>query len=506
MQGTSANYRPYVDEIRTDALIEFSLIDVDASKVASSSASAPAMSFTQVRQTHDDITQNSMKLATLDRNLWKLDGSFSLPNHIDNLETGYFSSILSDDKRNIDLTITFNFDEYQSSNGFTLIFDTKAEEVASDFTVETSTGGSYTITGNKRVQCVVPLQSKNYNWVSIHFTKTAKPYRRVRLTEFVFGQQQQFFGDRIKDLRVTYEAGLYMEKMPANKIQFTIDNSDRSYNILNPTGIFAYLQEGQGINASIYINGESVSMGRFYFDSASANDDALTATVTGYDLLWRLDKSECNIGTTGTWTVQQAVEAIVADSGVELTINIPTELGARVVGKNIPKDTSHREALRMVAQAGMLTLYFNRIGELKAKVYDWNNPVDALSPRNMRGWGEAKANAMVNNVVVRVRNEYAGTEQEYIANDRIPGEPLQTLTVDIPLATSQAVADWVLACVKHRNIYNSPAQSNPARDIGDCISISNVYGYSDNTVIVKQDTVYDGSLLDTVVAYGGGQT
>lgn len=508
MQGTSANYAPYVDEIKTDALVEFELIDVDAAQTATPAANIPAASFTKLAQTHNRITQNSMKLATLEPNLWKLDGSYSLPNKTDNLETGYFSNTLSDENGSYNLLLTLTFPVLEDSDGFTVIFDTKAEEVADTFTLKTYNGsaetGSITITGNRETLVYIPLQSVAYNKVTINFTKTAKPYRRVRITEIVFGRIQQFRAKKIKEMRVMFETGLYMEKMPSNMLTFTIDNTDRGYNVLNPTGIYKFLQEGQGLNAALYINGESVNMGRFYFETATANDDALTATVTAYDLLYRLDKTTYDNGTTGTWTVAQAVAAVIADSGVEIVININSTLGARVIKKCIPEGTTHREALRMIAQAGKMVLYFNRIGELRAKEYIWDTPVDELTPRNMRGWPEAKDTGLVNNVIVEGKDNFANVTYTYTANNRRSGQPLQTLKIQNPLANGNDVAEWILNCRQHRNVYNTPAQANPARDIGDCIAIANVYGYSDNTVITKQETIYDGSMLDTVVAYGGG--
>lgn len=509
MQGTSANYAPYVDEIRTGAMIEFELIDVDAAQSATASCNTAAASFASLPQTHNRITQNSMKLATLEPNLWSLDGSYSLPNHVDNLETGYFSSTLSDADGNCNVIVTYTFPQLQDSDGFTVIFDTKATaEVADTFTIATYNGntllGSTTVTGNREAYCYVPAQSEGYNKVILTFTKTAKPYRRIRLVEFVFGHLQQFKADKILNMRVKYEAGLYMDSMPANMLTFTIDNSDRAYNVMNPTGIYKYLQEGQGINAALYVNGENVNMGRFYFEKATANDDGLTATVEAYDLLYRLNKTDCNIGASGTWTFAQAVAAIIADSGVDIVVNIDSTLGARVIRKCIPQNTTHREALRMAAQAARVILYFNRIGELKAREYSWSNPVDALTARNVRGWGSGTDTGLVNNVIVEAKDNYTGTVTTYTANDRRSGEPLQTIKLQVPLANGQEVANWILQNSKHRYVYETPAQSNPARDIGDCVNLTNVYGESSNVVVTMQDTTFDGALVDTIRAYGGG--
>lgn len=513
MQATSSVWNPYADEITPNAAVQFELIDVDAAEVASAAANVAGLSFTDITQTHDEITQNSLKLATLAPDQWKLDGTWILPRkEKTNGETGWWSSAQSNAAGNFTVNpiLTYTFNTPQSSDGFTIVFDTKAEEVAADFTVSTYDASGTLIagaavSGNTDVIRIVECPSLNYSKITVTFTRTAKPYRRVRVTEVVFGYLQQFTKDKIVNMKITWESALYMQNLATSKLSVTIDNSDKAYNVLNPEGIYKFLQQGQGINTMLALNGESINMGRYYFESATANDDALTATITAYDLLYRLDQGKCNIGATGTWTVAEAVAAVIADSGEEIKTDIPAAIGARVIRKCIPPDTTHREALRLIAQAAMMHIYIDRLDRLTAKDIDFGQSVDELTADTMTTWGNAKDTGLINKVTVEVADEYAGGDPIiYTATNQQAGEPLQLLEISNPLANSQEVAKWILKLVGNRNQYTITSQGNPARDLADCVSIESVYGTHDKAAVIKQEINLSGSLLDSITAYGGG--
>lgn len=508
MQPVSANYSPYADIIHADASVEFSLIATNASKVASATGSA-ATPYTSIAQTHNEIIRNSLKLASFETNLWALDGTFQLPRRNGgNGETGWFSEAMSDANGNIDVSLTYNFSVPQNSAGFTLVFDTRSGECASDFTVTTYNGSSVVssiaITGNEESKVFFDLQSYGYNKLIVRFTKTSKPYRRIRLTEFIFGQTVKFDGSKIKELRIVRETSQYGEKLPSSMLRITIDNSDNSYNVLNPFGVYRFLQEGQGLTASLFINDEPVEMGKFYFESANANDDALTATIVAYDLFWRLDKSVYNKGTTGTWTALQAIQDIISDAGLSITLDINATAGARTVQKCIPQNTTHREALRMVAQAARMTLWFNRDGVLVGtdRYTTWERTNNAsLNLNRMIGFGNGSDKGRINSVTVRQRDEYQNITTDTSASDIVSGEPNQPLLVQNPLVVSnQNVAWYVLNENAYRIRYALPVQGNPALDLLDTIDISNAYGETDHCKLMKLETIYDGSIVDNIIA------
>lgn len=512
MQSTSTAWQPYADTITPDANIQFELIDVDAAEVATAAASADGVAFTDIAQTHDEITQNSLKIATLEQNIWCLDGSWQLPKQSgENGETGWWSEVVSgvNGTFNDNPLLTFTFSEPQSSDGFTIVFDTKAHEVAAAFTIKTYNAdntliNTASVSGNSETIVIVDCPSLNYSKMTVNFTKTAKPYRRVRVTEVVFGYLQQFSKNKIVSFKLAWETALYMQNLPSGKLSVTIDNSDKAYNVLNPQGIYKFLQAGQGINTMLALNGETMNMGRYFFTGATANDDALTATITGYDLFYRLDQSTCTIGATGSWSVAEAVAAVIADSGEDITTDIPSEIGARNIRKCIPSDTSHREALRLIAQAGMTHIFIDRLNRLAMRDIAFAESVDSLNADNMTTWGNAKDTGLINKVTIEAADEYAGSDPLiYTATNQQPGEPVQVLEIENPLVNSQAVAEWILAMVGKRNQYTITSMSNPARDITDCISIESVYGTHDLALMTKREINFSGSMLDNITAYGG---
>lgn len=518
MQSTSTAWQPYADTITPDANIQFELIDVDAAEVTSAAASVGGVAFTDIAQTHDEITQNSLKIATLEQNIWCLDGTWQLPKQSgENGETGWWSEEVSGAQgafsgwlgnSNAPL-LTFTFSEPQSSDGFTIVFDTKAHEVAADFTIKTYSAddkliNTASVSGNSETIVIVDCPSLNYSKMTVNFTKTAKPYRRVRVTEVVFGYLQQFSKDKIVSFKLAWETALYMQNLPSGKLSVTIDNSDKAYNVLNPQGIYKFLQAGQGINTMLALNGETMNMGKYFFTSATANDDALTATITGYDLFYRLDQSTCMIGASGTWNVAEAVAAVIADSGEDIATDIPSEIGARIIRKCIPSDTSHREALRLIAQAGRTHIFIDRLNRLAMRDIAFAESVDILNADNMTTWGNAKDTGLINKVIIEAADEYAGSDSViYTATNQQPGEPVQVLEINNPLVSSQAVAGWILSLVGKRNQYTITSMSNPARDITDCISIESVYGTHDLALMTKREINFSGSMLDNITAYGG---
>lgn len=511
MENVSGAWAPYAAKIKPEALIEFELIDVDAAKLAGAAVSVETAGFASLAQSYDEITQMSSKIATLEPDYWALDSTFILPKKDGpNGETGWWSKALSGADGGFDVApvLTFTFSEPQYSDGFTIVFDNKSGEVGSDFSIETYSGttllASAAVSGNGQEVRVVDCPSAGYDRLVITVTKTSKPYRRLRICEVVFGYLQQFDADKIVSLKLTKETSLYMQSLAAGKLAVTIDNSDKAYNVLNPEGIYKFLQQGQGINSRLVLNGESVNTGRFYFDNATANDDALTATINAYDLIYRLDQAECNIGASGTWTVSEAVAAVIADSGIDLAVDIPAEIGARAVRKCIPQGTTHREALRLIAQAGMCHIFIDRLDRLAARDLDFGQSVDELAGSNMTTWGDAKDTGLINVVEIEAADEYSEAEAlKFTATNRKAGEPLKVLSLNNPLINAQAVAEWILGLLGHRNQYNAVSMGNPARDLGDCVSIANVYGGQDPAVVIKQETTFNGSLLDKVTAYGG---
>jgi hypothetical protein len=509
MQSTSVTYAPYADSRQCDIRVSFRLIDNDAYSDATATATQYNTDVSQLTQTHDLVEGMGAKYATLETHGWPLDGTCDImPDSVSGIQTGFWSVPSgADGTFETDPTLTFVFTSDHSSVGFTVIFDDKANRFPKTMTVTAYDSSdaeldSDTVTVTSARQ-VVDLPVENYRKIVISFSETREPYQRVRVSEVVFGVVQYFDNDNTSGATLLYGVSPAAENLPSNELTITFDNTDAKYNMVSPSSVFAYLQQGQSIAAELGIGLEYINMGKFYFAKAEAQDGSMTARITAYDRLYQLDKSICGIGTTGTWTVADAVAAVITDSGLLITTDIPAATGALTINKCIPTGTTHREALRLIAQAAMCTCYFDRDDVLIFAEVAAGTAVDTLDADNMHDYPQIEITDRINTVELTVRDEYAETENIYTAADVEPGETAQVWSVDNPLVyDGNTVAAWLLDMAQMRTKYKITERGNPAREIMDTATIYDAYGGHADAVIIKQDYVFDGGLTCNTEAVG----
>ena len=505
---------PYSPERWSAVRVVFQLVDVDAAEDATPTATSEA-EISKLEQTHNRVFETDKKLATLEHNYFLLDGSHVLPDETDNGEVGWWSGEISDSNGNFSIpqVLEFVFSEPQSSIGFTVIFDDKAEEYASNFKIEVFDASDVllaedNVVDNTSAHYISETPVDSYRRVKITFFKTAMPFRRVRVCEVIFGIVQVFSGKDVTQLKLLQQVSVGMESLPSNELTVTLENLSRRYNMANPQGIYKYLQDGQPLDVKIGV-GESqnsieyVNAGRYYYTSSKAQDSSMTAQIIANDWLYFLE-GKCQVGTTGTWTVDEAVAAVIADSGLPITTNIPSSIGNRVINKCIPQDTTHREALRMIAQASMSACFFNREHELEFVDLALGDVVDELGNSNLYEPAEISVSDPINTVKITVRDEYAQTETVYTATNKKLDETEKVKLINNPLVANQDVAEWLLSVYQKRIYYDLRERGNPAREIADTVRIYDVYGENRNAIITKQEYIYDGALRANSEAWGGG--
>ena len=503
MISVSENYNPYSDARKTTLSVVFKLVDIDAKDHASAAATSEA-EISKIEQTYNEVISMTNKIGTLEHNQVLLDGSWVFPDEDDNGQVGWWSEALSDASGEFTTpqVLEFNFTGDESSVGFTIFFDGKADEYPTDFTVETldSTDtliSSETVTGNTETTYISEASSDGYRKLKLTFNKTSKPYRRVRVCGVIFGIIQTFDETNTKELDILYELSPTMESLPTNEMIITIDNTDRKYNLINPNGLYAYLQDGQSLDVKIGINGEDMSMGKFYFTKSSAEDSSMTASITANDKIYTLDGSICRIGEDGTWTVAEAVAAVISDSGLDITTSIPTDIGSQTINKCIPQDTTHREALRLIAQASMSVCYFDRTDTLVFVELVVDTVSDTFDNDNMITVPTVSVIERINTVEIVSNNEYTDVETIYTDNNKTSSETDKVLSIDNPLVCSSDVATWMLGLYAKRVRYETNDRGNPALELTDTITINDAYDENDDVVITRQEYKFDGGLKAT---------
>lgn len=513
MQAVSANFDPYAAVRRVGAQAVFELIDVDAAEMAAVTGSAGVSGVSSLDQTHDRLLFMSKALATLEPNYWRLDGKFSIFDPANPGERGWWSNLISSTSGSISSPyLQFTFSTTQSSDGFTIIFDDTTGECAADFTIRVYNSSlaimsTKTVTGNRDAVCWVDMPVQNYKRVRVTFTKTGNPRRRVRVCEVVFGRVQVFGSDDIANMQVQRRAAPDMSSFPAAALELTIDNADGRYNINNPSGIYAYLQKGQGLTTYAEVDGELVSLGRYYFDSAESSDNSMTAKITAYDPAFALDSVYYNAGKTGTWTVSAAVADIVAASGLTFSYDLPTGAASRVVGRAIPQNTSCREALRLIAQAARCVCYFDTLDKLVFVEPVLSEAAQSYTADYMRQWPKMSDAGLVNSIKLTVRDEYTDKETVYTAQNIGDGETEKLREISNPLATGQAVADWLLQMAGWRYTAEISERGNPALELLDAATAPDKFGNTLKGLVTDQTFSITAAGMDSttkLTVKGGG--
>ncbi len=401
---------PYILERWANFRVRFELVDVDAAEDADPSATSEA-EISRLEQTHNRILVMDRKLASLEHNYFVLDGSFKLPNKTDNGEVGWWSGELSDANGNFTTPqfLDFVFTSPQSSVGFTVIFDEKANQYASDFKIEVFDAADNLmaediVTGNTLARYVSDMSADGYKRVRIVFTKTPIPYRRVRVSEVVFGVIETFEWGNLSKANLLLELSPKMENFPAGELAVTIKNTERKYNMINPSGVYKFLQEGQGLDVEIGIGPERddleyVNMGRFYFTSSSAEDDSMTAQIVGHNKIYGLSRGTYRKGVEGSAPVGAVIDDIIENSGANINVSISPVVAGRIIGCNVPV-VSHREALRLAVQAARAVCYVDRNDTLVVTDLIEGAATDELNAKRMTSPPKVRVSDYINAVEV----------------------------------------------------------------------------------------------------------
>lgn len=501
MIGTSEAYNPYTDNRRIGLKFIFGVIAPEAAAQAVPTSSEQA-EISQISQSHDDVQKMSLRIGSLEDNLFILDGTYSVsPDEIENIQTGWWSADLSDIEGAFSSNpwIEFEFPKSHRSYGFTLIFDdTIPGDYPSEVTV-TSYDSSGDIIGTITVnpdsfKCVIPLPSIGYRKLKIEFSKTNKPFRRIRLCEVRFGVDYTYDKNSIGSATLNLSADPASESLPTNEFVAKIDNSNKLYNMINPEGLFAFLQDGQFAKCFISIDVEEIDMGRFYFTSAQSEDGGLTADITFNDRILMLDNVIYNSGASGTWTLSDAVASILNVAGFEIETKY-NGMDGTVIRKCIPENTTCREALRLACQAAMCSCYINRDYVLEFFSPVAGEPMDNITRDAQSKDAQISVEERYNVVMLTARDDFAGTTLTYTAKNIGEDESELVYQVDNPLVNDgNAVASWILAWKQRRVKYDLAYRGNPALDIFDTAKIFDIYGVNGNAVITQQRYSYNGGL------------
>jgi hypothetical protein len=273
--------------MKTSPIISFGKNETAISKDASISSTG-AQSFC----TLDDLKTGAEAIypyATYEPDFWLLDGQYKfLPADLADAHAGFMSTDMSDstsDHGSVPL-LQVQFTEVFSTNGLTLRFQEYSGDYPDSIRIrffnaalsviqdDTYTPTSTTFETNQSVT--------DFKRIWIDFNSTNKSYRYARLKGIDFDDIVRFTGADVKEARIIEELDPLSITLRSNTLELKLFSSTGAFNIINPTGLYASLQENYPIEVHERIgDADIIYLGRYYlkeWNSLSENMITLNAT------------------------------------------------------------------------------------------------------------------------------------------------------------------------------------------------------------------------------------
>ena len=331
---------------------------------------------------------NSATMATLERNLWILDGTFFNPNKAQ-IYDGYISSEMSDDNGDFKTNPVINLTLLQeySTEYFSLVFNPAVQTAyPKKVTVSFSNNSGQEILTqtidiskiNTLPNLVVEAKLDNVKSVKIEFIGTQVPHRRIRLSTAMFGKLEMFNQEQIVDCDWNDKCSLVADTLPSRIFSWKMTNYDKKYNIDNPSNELPVLDRSTEvmIRWGYKTDGgliEWTDMKHLRLLSVSTNDDD-TATFEAGSSLDMMDSIFDRDVYNGERTTGEIVRTLLNFVGADASLVIyDGDFENSIVDRPLPEQPV-RELLQLLAFGCGATLQILDNGQIKFADISISNP------------------------------------------------------------------------------------------------------------------------------------
>lgn len=499
--------------------VTFDVSDVTADEDLNSIVTTPEFYLSDKQQLMDKTRELSYKIATWEKDRFKLDGSFTFADEdkTKHIEMGYCSNELCDANGVFTSypTITFNYNNPHSTIGLTITFDALLEEYAKDFSVVAYNSnneivGTVDVVNNEKSQIIPIGQLYQYTKIQIVIKKWSKPFRRARVMEVDFGIIKVYDGSNLIKASMIEELDLISSTLPSAEFKFTVDNVNKEFNMLNPDGFYKYLQQRQQVLAEIGvdINGsfKYIPVGEYFLWDWKSEEGSLTASFTAKTIIEMMESFEYeNLVPKENYNLYQMVEGIF--NYCEITkYNIDSALmGIPTLG--LVEKTNCKEILQLIAIASCSNIFVSKNGYITIKVSPnvLGIEVDNISMDNMYTTPQIELENVIKSVEVNYFTDIDSETIIKVTDDNIQkGDTLKIDSNTLINTSDRAniVANWILTQSKYRAKYTTNWRQNPALEVNDIVTIENSYGQAMKAIITKQDWNFEGYLSGKTEAKG----
>jgi hypothetical protein len=432
------------------------------------------------------------KYATLEHNLWALDGSRTVvPSSGTYATPGYVSQ---DDSLG---GVSMVLDEVRQTTipGLTITWSSEYGEYATDFKVEAKNGDTVvattTVTGNTSNVTEVVLELTNYDSLTITILGWSEPKHRARIDFISFGHVMVFTKNDIFSYTHEQYGDLNSAELPKNSITFTLDNSDGRWNPSNPTGLARYLSERQRVivRYGLDVNGvtEWIKAGTFYLSEWRTPSNGMEASFSARDSFEFLinDKSPALRG-----KISALVNVVALSLPADVVVNIDSALDDYIVTE-LGEDTQ-AELIQMGANATRCIIRHDRDGNVNIEPLNLAQTDYVIASALSYTHPEVTLSKPLREVSVRYGEEADDTHYNLSV-----GNSGERQTVENPFIVSEdqavLVAEWVRDTMKNRKTVTGEFRADPRLDLFDIVAVESKYGVITPVAITNIQYSYTGA-------------
>ena len=308
------------------------------------------------------------KITYLEKNYFRLNGSHVFPVSGNTYNVGWESESLSDENGNISEYIEYVFANPHDSYGVQIRFPDYCP--ADTFKISYYNGS--TIIGTRTVTGNVDTMYRNYDvrlgWNKVRLTfEKINPQQRARIWYIVFGINDTYGEDMLISVSANRTTDLTGDYDDSGEFSFQFFNDGRFD--INSTSEFP-INFQEGLKVIIYVkkrgSNNYVPFGNYYSESTNVADNGKTITISGYDELYQLGDTTFRNGIVhieGRSLYDWAAE-VAEDAGIELKIDNAFK---NIISTGYITEVPHREALRLIAEAGTGILVIDANGNISLK-------------------------------------------------------------------------------------------------------------------------------------------
>lgn len=385
MQTVSQEWKDNQNELLvSESFVELSLklTDPDAYEDATAEHNGSVYFSDEADYVVSEVDKNIDPHATLERNLWVLDGNRKILPSNNYGENGYIGDVICGESRTFSknpiITVDFSQVFTELITGVSIVWSNVFEEYATDFIVTAYNDdvvvAETTVTDNQKVDLTVYVDIVNYNRITVEVLKWSIPYRRARITAIQIGTDLIYTKNDIITYSHSQDVDPISASLPVSKVSFSINNVDDSFNPNNSESLAKYLMERQEIKVKygykLGDNIEWIDSGTFYLSEWDAPQNGLSAEFTARDLLEFMQGSYHKglYNPDGT-TLYDLATDVLQDANLPLNNEgevkwvVDERLKEITTVAPLPLDT-HANCLQMIANAGGCVIYQDRNGIL----------------------------------------------------------------------------------------------------------------------------------------------